>query len=226
MKIAAALFLIVLGVISGCGTREIKSGDGLPAYRLPDGSTCHAPEGFDDLVNSAGVNQVRSLFLSSADETEVVKSISSLPTRTEIDAAFYVSCGEFFRGELSDEVFDRRQRLYRMLRVEHVVRGVEEWRGDDEGFESSGKLCYFLFSGDQPDKRNVTRLVPAETTADDCAAYVSINGGSHVLLGCTKGRWETRWARQPLLTGPNGWDNRTDSPEGTRYVPDPNCGWR
>ena len=142
-----------------------------------------------------------------------------------LEAAFYLSCAEFARGELSKAVFSHQRRIYQDFRLARMNRGIQRWREEAEGFEMPGKVCHFVFNGDNPDMRNVTRMVPEETTVDDCAFFVFHNGGSHVLLGCSAGRWKTDWAAQPLLAGPNGWDNRRRSPAGTQYVPQPNCGW-
>lgn len=226
MKVTVSLCILVCMAVAGCATRAPSHGDGLAEYRLPDGTVCRAPSGFADLVDSDGTRQMRSLFLASAEPREVAASISVLPSRQEIDAAMYQSCGEFARSELSQQEFERQRRLYQHVRIEHLSRGIQQWRDDPAGYDTAGKVCSFLFAGDQPDPRNVTRLVPQETAADDCAVYVHMNGGSHVLLGCSEGRWNTRWAVQPMLVGPNGWSNRRDSPVGTRYVPEANCGWR
>ena len=93
------------------------------------------------------------------------------------------------------------------------------------GAATPGKVCLFLFNGDDADRRNETRLVPEQTTADDCAFYVNTNGGTHVRLGCSAGRWKLHWAPQRILAGPNGWTNRRDPLSGSQYVPDPDCGW-
>jgi hypothetical protein len=111
------------------------------------------------------------------------------------------------------------------MRLAHLIAGIQAWREDPAGYQLSGKLCHFIHNKNAPDKRDVTRLVPTETAIDDCAMFVHRNGGTHLLVGCTAGRWETLWARKPLLVGPNGWANRRRSAVGTRYVPEPNCAW-
>lgn len=220
------IFFVLLCVsVAGCSSRIIDSDDGPPAYRIDDGSLCRAPAGFSELAESAGTRQVRSLFLSSAPPDEVVGMVSELPENEALEAAFYLSCAEFARGELSKAVFSHQRRIYQDFRLERMNRGIQRWREEAEGFEMPGKVCHFVFNGDNPDMRNVTREVPEETTVDDCAFFVFHDGGSHVLLGCSAGRWKTDWAAQPLLAGPNGWDNRRRSPAGTQYVPQPNCGW-
>lgn len=226
MKPNRLIFLLLLCVsVAGCSSRIIDSGEGLPAYRISDGSLCRAPAGFSELVASSGTKQLRALFLSSAPAEDVVAGVSDLPSYEELEAAFYLSCGEYANGELSKAVFERQRRIYQWFRLERMTRGIERWREEDAGFEMPGKVCHFVFSGDNPDPRNVTRLVPTQTSVDDCALYVHENGGTHLLLGCSEGRWKTGWAEQPLRVGPNGWENRRRSPAGTQYVPEPNCGW-
>ena len=175
-------------------------------------------------IPAAGVAELS--ILSSASPEDVIASISNLPADGEIEAGFYLSCGEYARGTLSEAVFSRQRRIYQELRLERMVRGIQRWREEADGFEVPGKVCHFIFNGDHPDVRNVTRLVPPQTSVDDCALYVHNKGGTHVLFGCSAGRWKTDWAAQRLLAGPNGWANRHRSPVGTQYVPEPNCGWR
>jgi hypothetical protein len=226
MKASCVTFILLLCMSgAGCSSRALDSGEGPPAYRINDGSLCRAPAGFAELVESPGTRQLRALFLSSAPAAEVTAGVVELPSNEELDAAFYLSCGEYANGELSKEVFERERRIYQSFRLERMTRGIERWREEDGGFEAPGKVCHFIFSGDNPDLRNVTRLVPAQTSVDDCALYVHENGGTHLLLGCSAGRWRTDWAAQPLLVGPNGWKIRRRSPAGTQYVPEPNCGW-
>ena len=226
MDASRFLFVLLLCAgITGCGARIIKDENALTVYRLADGSLCGPPAGFDELAGRPGTLQVRSLFLSSAPPEAVAASISDLPPDQELDAALYLSCGEYVQGEMSKEVFARQRRIYQALRLEHMTRGIQRWREDPDGFAMPGKLCYFIFNNDGPDIRNVTRRVPDLTSIDDCALYVFNNGGTHVLLGCTDGRWLSRWAAQPLRAGPNGQLNRRLSPAGTRYAPEPNCGW-
>lgn len=226
MKASSFIFILLFCVFApGCSSRVIDSGDGPPAYRIDDGSLCRAPAGFPQLVESPGTRQLRALFLSSAPVEDVVAGVSDLPSNEELEAAFYLSCGEYANGELSKAVFARQRQMYQWFRLEHMTRGIQRWRDEDGGFDTPGKVCHFIFNGDNPDPRNVTRLVPAQTSVDDCAMYVYQDGGTHVLLGCSDGRWKTDWAAQPLLVGPNGWENRGRSPAGTQYVPEPNCGW-
>jgi hypothetical protein len=221
------VFAAMLGAaLAACGTRAIKPEDGgLPVYRLDDGSLCKAPPNFEDIVNAAPTQQMLLLFNASAPPADVAAGIVDLPPRQNIDAAFYVSCAQYAGGELSDNEFNRERRIWQEFRQAHMTRGIREWRDDPEGYEEPGKICHFIFNHGLPDVRDVTRLVPAETSVDDCAIFVSRNGGKYVLLGCSNGRWDTQWAQAPLLAGPNGWAVRSRSAVGTHYVPDPNCGW-
>lgn len=227
MKILKVIFSMMLGMaLAACGVRAITpAGDGPPVYRIFDGSRCAAPAGFADIAGAASTRQVRSLFLASAPPADVVASLSELPSRQYLDAAFYLSCGEYVRGELSKAGLSRQRRIYQALRLEHLALGIQQWRDNPEGFEFPGKVCHFIHDHGAPDVRDVTRLVPAETSVDDCAMYVSRNGGTHVLLGCSAGRWDNEWAQRRLLASPDGWANRRRSAAGTRYVPEPNCGW-
>lgn len=212
--------------LAACGMRTIKLDDnGLPVYRLADGSLCKAPPNFAEIVNAPPTQQMRLLFLSSAPPAEVAAGIVDLPPRPNIDAAFYVSCAQYAGGELSKDEFSRQRRIWQEFRQAHLTRGIREWRDDPEGYVEAGKICHFIFRHGLPDERDVTRLVPAETSVDDCAIFVNRNGGAHVLLGCSNGRWDTEWAQAPLLAGPDGWAVRDRSAVGTHYVPDPNCGW-
>ena len=227
MKVFHAFFVFSLcAVVAGCGSRTIKADDDAPpVYRMDDGSLCKAPAGYPDILETSGTHQVRTLFLSSTSPVVTAEGVTDLPSREEIGAALYLSCGEYASRALSKDVFRRQREIFHELRLKHLERGVQSWLDDPEGFDSPGKICLFVFNGDNPDKRNVTRLVPQQTTADDCALYVNNNGGTHVRLGCSAGRWKIHWAAQRLLVGPNGWINRRHSLAGTQYVPDPDCGW-
>ena len=222
--------IVVVGIfvtaLAACGMRTIKPDDnGLPVYRLDDGSLCKAPENFEDLIKQPQTHQMQLLFLSSAAPSEVAAAIVDLPPRPNLDAAFYVACAQYAGGELSNEEFSRQRRIWQEFRLAHLSRGIREWRDDPEGYDEPGKICHFIFRHGLPDDRDVTRLVPMATTVDDCAIYVVRSGGAHVLLGCSNGRWDTQWAQAPLLAGPNGWAVRNRSAAGTHYVPEPNCGW-
>lgn len=198
---------------------------GPPAYRIYDGSLCKAPSNFAGIADAPSTQQVRSLFLASAEPEQVVASISNVPPQQHLEAAFYLSCAQYVTGELSKAEFSKQRRIYQAMRLALLTAGIQAWRNDSRGYQSSGKLCHFIHNHGAPDKRDVSRLVPAETSVDDCAMLVNRNGGTHVLLGCSAGRWETRWAAHPLLAAPNGWANRHRSAAATRYVPEPNCGW-
>jgi hypothetical protein len=227
MNTCRSIVVLALCVTAAaCSTRVIHSDDGPPVYRLYDGGACVAPAGYADIINGDGARQVRALFRSSSPPADIVASISDLPERDEIETAFYESCGEYANGELSADELERQRRIYHALRLEHLVRGVQRWREDPQGYGKPGKICHLLFNHDRPDRRNLTRVVPEQTSVDDCALYVHENGGTHVRLGCTEGRWDIRWAAQPLRVGAAGWINRRQAPAGTRYVPEPNCDWR
>ncbi|UCD67734.1 MAG: hypothetical protein JSW48_13025 [Betaproteobacteria bacterium] len=218
---------VMLGVaLVACGSRAVEpSGVELPVYRIYDGSRCAAPTEFSDIVNAAATRQVRSLFLASASPEEIVMNVSELPAQQYLEAAFYLSCGEYARGELSKTGFSQQRKIYQALRLEHLSRGIQQWRESADGYELPGKICHFIHNNGEPDVRDVTRLVPIGTSIDDCAMYAIRNGGTHVLLGCSAGRWDNRWAQRPVQASPNGWANRQRSTTGTRYVPEPNCDW-
>lgn len=228
IEICKVFVAVMLGMaLAACGSRVVKpsTDETLPVYRIYDGSLCAAPAGFADLADAPSTQQVRSLFLASASPEDVVASISDLPSYQYLDAALYISCGEYAGGELSKAVFSRQHRVYQAFRLEHLSRGIQQWRETPDGFEFPGKVCHFIHDNGQPDERDVTRLVPADTSVDDCAMFVSRNGGTHVLLGCSEGRWDNHWAQRRLLAHPNGWANRRAVAAGTRYVPEPNCDW-
>jgi hypothetical protein len=227
LKAPQVFFVLLLcAAVNGCGSRVIKADDdGPPAYRMDDGSLCKAPADFPDILDAPGTRQARSLFLSSTSPTDTAAEVSDLPSREELAAALYISCGEYAAGELSKRAFMRQRNIHQELRLKHLERGVQSWLDDPKGFETPGKVCQFIFSGDEPDIRNLARLVPQRTTADDCALYVSSKGGSHVRLGCSAGSWKIHWASQRLLVGPDGWAKRRRPLAGTQYVPVPDCGW-
>jgi hypothetical protein len=230
MKVFRVLFVLLaltlLGAVYGCGSRTIKVDEGAPPlYRMDDGSLCKAPAGYPDILEASGTQQVRALFLASTSPIVTADGVTDLPSMAELDAALYLSCGEYANRELSKDTFRIQRAVHQQLRLRNLRRGVQSWLDDPEGFETPGKVCLFLFNGDAPDQRNLTRLVPPQTTADDCAVYVSSNGGTHVLLGCSAGRWKMHWAPQRILVGPNGWANRRHPLAGTQYVPNPDCGW-
>jgi hypothetical protein len=217
--------LLLWAAMGGCASHVVSSDEALPVYHFSDVGLCRPPAGLAQLEASAGTRQLRALFLSSSTPEQTAATLDELPGHDELDAALYLSCVEFASGELSREALLQRLRLYQVLRLEHMQRGIARWLEEPEGYAAPGKLCHFIFNGDEPDARNLTRMVPAQTSADDCALHVFRLGGTHVLLGCGSGRWRAQWAKQPLLAGENGWVNRRYSPAGTRYVPEPNCGW-
>lgn len=218
--------LLFCTAVNGCGSRVIKADDGAPpVYRMDDGSLCEAPAGFPDILQTPGTRQARALFLSSTSPEETAAGVPDLPSREELGAALYVSCGEYANGKLSRSVFKRQRDIYQELRLKHLEHGVQGWLDDPEGYQSPGKVCLFIFSGDNPDMRNLTWLVPKQTTFDDCALHVGTNGGTHVRLGCSAGSWKMHWAPKRLLVGPNGWAKRHRPLAGTQYVPVPDCGW-
>ena len=227
MKAYSLLVVLLLcAAVSGCGSRVIKTEDGAPpVYRMDDGSLCKAPAGYRDILESSGTQQARELFLASTLPVVTSEGVKDLPSLEEIDAALYISCGEYAARDISKDVLRHHRDIYQQLRLRYLALGVQSWLDAADGYEAPGKICSFIFNGDQPDARNRTRLVPQETTADDCAVHVNSNGGTHVLLGCSAGRWKIHWAPQRILASPNGWANRRDSLAGTRYVPNPDCGW-
>ena len=226
-SIPLTLLLLLCVAAAGCSSRILdREDESLPVYRLDDGSLCKAPADFERLAQSPGTRQLRSLFLSSTPPEDVVAMIPELPDNDALEAALYLSCGEFARGELSTPVFTRQRRITQEFRQARMLRGIDEWLEKDDGFVMAGKVCHFIFDGTNPDSRNLTRMVPGETTVDDCAIHVFDNGGTHLLLGCSAGRWKIDWAAQPLLVAPNGWANRRRSVLGTQYVPEADCGWQ
>lgn len=225
---ASKLLVVILACacVVACSQRVIKGEDGAPpVYRMSDGSQCGLPSGYPEVLQTNGTRQVRALFLSSAAPEDVAAGVVILPSHAELDAALYLSCGEYARKEISRELLASQRQIYQALRLQHLTRGIRNWRDNPQGFDTSGKLCHFIFDGNNPDARNVTRLVPQATSADDCAIHANRNEGTHVLLGCSAGQWKTHWARQRILVGVNGWANRRRSLAGTRFVPEPDCGW-
>ena len=227
MKTSHIFFALALcAAVYGCGSRIIHpDGNAPPVYRMDDGSLCKAPKGYPGILDAPATLQIRALFLASTPPDITAKDVTDLPSLEELDAALYLSCGEYATGELSADVFRTQRSLFRELRLRNLALGVQSWLDDPDGYATPGKVCLFLFNGDDADRRNETRLVPEQTTADDCAFYVNTNGGTHVRLGCSAGRWKLHWAPQRILAGPNGWTNRRDPLSGSRYVPNPDCGW-
>ena len=198
-------------------SREIKLGDG---------TTCVEPAGLAETRQAPGAVQLKELFESEARAEEALTKAREVKLkREEVEAAYFDACRAYANDAIKKEAFEKSRTVYLGLRQQLFAQAVKEWQDKKEGIDDPGKLCLVSLADTDPDHRSFTRVVPAESTVNDCAQLALTNGSSEILLGCTKGHWHNTWARKPIAIGPTGTKTKELTAKGTAYAPDPDCGW-
>lgn len=194
--------------------------------KLGDGITCIEPAGLAETRQSPVAMQLKELFESDAKADEALSKAKEFKfTREEVEAVYFDTCRAYSSAEITKEAFEKDRNIYLGLRQQLFAQGVKEWQDKKDGIADAGKLCLVTRPDTDPDNRSFTRVVPADSTVDDCARLAARSGGSEILLGCTKGHWENGWAKSPIAIGATGAKTRDLSIRGTSHTPDPDCGW-
>ncbi len=194
--------------------------------KLGDGTACIEPAGLAETRQSPVAMQLKELFESDAKVDEALTKAKEIKfTREEVEAVYFDACRAYSNAEITKEAFEKERNTYLGLRQQLFAQGVKQWQDKKDGIADPGKLCLVARPDTDPDNRSFTRVVPADSTVDDCARLAAKSGGSEILLGCTKGHWENVWARSPIAVGQPGAKTRDLSVKGTSHAPDPDCGW-
>ena len=230
-KISTGAALLLFALVSGCATPKkapeaAVEKDISRVIQLGDGITCVEPAGLAETRQTPGAVQLRELFESETKADEALTKARELKLkREEVEAVYFDACRAYSNAAIRKEAFEKSRTVYLGLRQQLIAQAVKEWQEKKEGIADPGKLCLVTLDDTDPDHRSFTRVVPADSTVNDCAQLAVTNGGSEILLGCTKGHWQNTWARKPIAIGPIGAKSRDLSVKGTVSVPDPDCGW-
>jgi hypothetical protein len=229
--IAGGVVLLLAVVVAGCATSKsagqpVVEKDVSRVIKLRDGTTCVEPAGLAETRQSPGAVQLRELFESDAKADDSLTKAKELKLKYgEVEAVYFDACRAYSNAAIKKEAFEKDRKIYLALRQQFVEQGVKQWLDKKDGIAESGKLCLVTLPNTDPDNRSFTRVVPMESTANDCAQLASKNGSKEILLGCTKGHWDDVWAKKPIAVGRTGAKTRNRSVKGTSYAPDPDCGW-
>jgi hypothetical protein len=228
--ISACTALAIAAFVSGCATPKqagpVVEKDVSRIIKLGDGTTCIEPTGLAETRQSPVAIQLKELFESDAKADEALTKVKEFKfTREDAEAVYFDACRAYSNAEITKEAFEKDRNIYFGLRQQLFAQGVKEWQDKKEGIADPGKLCLVTRPDTDPDNRSFTRVIPADSTVDDCARLAASSGGSEILLGCTKGHWENAWAKSPIAIGPTGAKIRDLSVRGTPHAPDPDCGW-
>ena len=190
---------------------------------LADGTTCVEPAGIAATRQGAGAIRLKELLESDAKAEDVLTKAGELKLKPEeAEAVYFDVCRAFYSAEIKKEVFENDRAVYIGLRQQFVAQGVKDWQDKKEGIADGGKLCLVSLPDTDPDHRSFTRVIPVDATVNDCAQLAAKNGGTEILLGCTKGHWQNTWAKRPIAVNAK---TRNLSVRGTASAPEPDCGW-
>jgi hypothetical protein len=229
--IFASTALLLVALVAGCTTPKKAAGpvmekDVSRVIKLGDGTTCVEPAGLAETRQSPVAIQLKELFESDANADEVLTKLKEFKfTREEVDAVYFDVCRAYSNAGIPKWAFDRDRAIYLGLHEQLFAQGVKEWRDKQQGIADPGKLCLVALPDTDPDHRSFTRVIPVDSTVNDCAQLAATSGSSEILLGCTKGHWEDTWAKRPIVVGSKGGKTKDLSVKGTAYAPDPDCGW-
>lgn len=229
--ISVCMALAIAALVSGCAMPKQAAGpvvekDISRVIKLGDGTTCIEPAGLAETRRSPVAMQLKELFESDVKADEVLTKVKEFKfTREEVEAVYFDACRAYSNTEITKAAFEKDRNIYFGLRQQLFAQGVNEWQDKKDGIADPGKLCLVTRPDTDPDNRSFTRVVPVDSTVDDCARLAARSGGSEILLGCTKGHWENGWAKSPIAIGPTGAKTRDLSVKGTSHAPDPDCGW-
>lgn len=229
--ISACTALAIAAFVPGCAMPKqaaelVIEKDISRVVKLSDGTTCVEPAGLAETRQSPVAIQIKELFESDAKAGEALIKVKEFKfTREEVEAVYFDACRAYSNAEITKAAFEKDSNIYLGLRQQLFAQGVKEWQDKKEGIADPGKLCLVTLADTDPDHRSFTRVVPADSTVNDCAQLAATNGSTEILLGCTKGHWDNTWAKKPIAIGPTGTKTRNLTARGTTYAPDPDCGW-
>jgi len=193
---------------------------------LPDGSTCMEPAGLAVSREKPGAIALRELLQSDVTGVDAAAKATALKLQPdEAEAVYFDACRAYAKKTIQKDEFDQNKAVYLALRGKFTAEGVKEWQDKKDGIADPGKLCLVSLPDTDADHRSFTRVVPANSTINDCAEFAMSNGSREILLGCTNGHWENRWAKKPITLGAPGTSLKQLSAKGTALAPDPDCGW-
>jgi len=194
--------------------------------KLGDGTTCIEPAGLAQARQTPVALQLKELFESDAKVDEALTKVKEFKfTREDVEAVYFDACRAYSNAQITKQAFEKDRSIYFGLRQQLFAQGIKEWQDKKAGITDPGKLCLVTRPDTDPDNRSFTRVVPVDSTVDDCARLAVKSGGSEILLGCTKGHWDNVWAKRPIAVDPISEKIRPHSVKGTSLAPDPDCGW-
>ena len=229
--ISACTALAIAALVSGCAmpkksTETVNGKDISRVIKLADGTTCVEPAGLAEARQTPVAIQLRELLDSDMKADEALTKLKEFKvTREDAEAVYFDACRAYSNAGIGKEAFEKNRTVYLGLRQQLFAQGVKEWQDKKDGIADAGKLCLVTLADSDPDHRSFTRVIPVDSTVNDCARLAVTNGSSEILLGCTKGHWENVWAKKPIAVGPTGAKARDLSVRGTPHAPDPDCGW-
>ena len=226
-----SIALLIVTLLAGCAAFNKSGGpaaekDISRVVTLADGTTCIEPAGLAESRQKPGAIELRTWLESNLSAEETLNKVPALKLQAdESEAVYFDSCRAYSHGALTRQDFDKVRTVYFALRKQYFAQGIKEWLDKKDGIAEPGKLCLVVRPGTDPDRRSFTRVVPAESSVNDCAQLALSNGSAEILLGCTNGHWEDRWAKTPIALGAAGARLNQLTAKGTPHAPDPDCGW-
>ena len=226
--------VVVLAILSSlCGCAAMKRAsvpdgekDMNRIVKLTDGTTCIEPAGLAQNRQLPGAAELRELLDSDIQAGETLAKAKLLKLgRDEAEAVYFDACRAYSNDQMQKNTFEKFRSVYLGLRRQFFTQGVKEWQDKKDGIADSGKLCLVSLPETDPDHRSFTRVVPADSTVDDCAHLAVANGSNEIRLGCTKGHWENTWAMKPIVIDIRRAKSKELTAKDSAYSPDPNCGW-
>jgi hypothetical protein len=227
----AAAVLLQLSLVAGCAIPKKSPEPAIDndinrVVTVADGTTCVEPAGLAASRQMPGAGALRELIESEGKADEALTRAKALKIKPdEAEAVYFDACRSYSNGAIKKEAFEKYRTVYSGMRQQFVAQGVKEWQDKKEGIGDPGKLCLIGLSDQDPDHRSFTRVIPADSTVNDCAQLAIANGSKEILLGCTKGHWDNTWAKQPTALVPDGSKLKQLTAKGTPRAPDPDCGW-
>jgi hypothetical protein len=228
---SVAFVLLIAASLAGCATSKQPGGpapekDISRIVKLADGTTCVEPAGLSESRQKPGAAELRTWLASNLGAEETLSKAQALNLQAdEAEAVYFDACRAYSNGALSRQDFDKVGTVYFGLRRQYLAQGVKQWLDKKDGIAEAGKLCLVMRPGTDPDRRSFTRVVPAESSVNDCAQLAIANGSTEIQLGCTQGQWQDRWAKRPIALGNAGARLQQLTAKGTPHAPDPDCGW-
>ncbi len=228
---SGAVALLLALALAGCATSKkaaqpVIEKDVARVIKLGDGTICVEPAGLAETRQTPGAVQLRELFDGDEKPDEALAKAKELKlNHEEIEAVYFDACRAYSNAEIRKEAFEKDRKIYLDLRQQLIAQGVKQWQDKKGGIADPGKLCLVSLPDTDPDHRSFTRVLPMESTVNDCASLAGKNGSNEVRLGCTKGHWNNTWAKRSMALDLSFAKARDLSAKGTPYAPDPDCGW-